>query len=109
MTAATKVLLAQLRQHVGDDAARRKALLAHCSSKLGRPIHRGTLHKYIHGQREPGADLLIPIMRWLQLEGVIKPGAKAVGLFIYTRVLRRPPAGKSAEKRRNNRRKAAAR
>lgn len=88
MTAATKTLLAHLRQHIGSDSAKRKALHLHCCEKIGRTLSRSALHKIIYAESEPGADLLIPIMRWLQLEGVIKPGAKAVGLFIYTRPLR---------------------
>ncbi len=96
MTAITKTLLAHLRQHIGTDPAKRKALLEHCNAHLPEPMHRGTLHKYIHGQQEPRTDTAICIMRWMQLEGVIKPGAKSVGLFIYTKPLKLEKTRKKA-------------
>ncbi len=98
MTAATTVLLAHLRQHIGTSSERRKSLYQHCCEKSGRTLSRSTLHRIILGVSEPGADLLIPIMRWLQLQGVIRPGAKAVGLFIYTKPLNPEKNGKKAGK-----------
>lgn len=99
MTTAVKVLLAHLRQHIGESAEKRKALLEHCNHALARPMNRSLLHKYIHGHVPPGGDTLIPIMRWLQLEGVIKPGARTVGLFIYTKPLKSQKKAAIAPKR----------
>lgn len=92
MTAATKFLLDQLRQYVGADSTRRKSLYDHLCEKIGRTVSRGTLHKILAGDQEPKADFLIPILRWLQLKDVIKPGTKAQGLFVYQIPLFRAPS-----------------
>lgn len=89
MTRATTVLLAQLRGHIGTDATRRESLSTHIAKATGRPIERTMLWRYLNAKTEPGADVLIPMMRWMQLQGIITPTKKAVGLFAYSNPLKK--------------------
>lgn len=93
MTKATTVLLAQLRAHVGHDVVKKKSLRNHIGRATGRPMDRKSLSRYLAGAVEPGADVLIPMLRWLQLEGVIIPTKKDVGLFAYANPMKRNLAG----------------
>lgn len=77
------VVMGKLKAHVGDDTAKKKSLRAFLSQRLGRNIHRQTLVKYIYGAEIPNFEKGIHILRWLQLEGVIVPQTKEVGLFSY--------------------------
>lgn len=83
MTRYTTFFLQALRKHIGSDPVRRKSLIVHCEKAMGRKMHRGTLSRYLMCNREPGADVLIPMQRWAQLEGLITPAAKEIGLFEY--------------------------
>lgn len=93
MTKATTVLLARLRDHVGNEVAKKQALRAHIGKATGKPMDRKSLSRYLAGKVEPGADVLIPMLRWLQLEGVIVPTAKSVGLFAYSNPVKKPKRG----------------
>ncbi len=88
VTSASVTLLAHLRQHVGSDTARKKSLRAHVQRATGKPLDRGNLHRYLRGQHEIRLDLVIPILRWMQLEGLIKPCSKKTGLFVYCQRLK---------------------
>jgi len=89
VTPASLTLLAHLRQHIGTDAARKKSLRAHVQRATGKPLDRGNLHRYLRGQHQIGIDLVIPMLRWMQIEGLIRPCGIKTGLFVYTQRLKK--------------------
>ena len=88
MTSSSRTLIAHLAQHIGHDAARKRSLRDHLSQATGRCLHRSYLHRCLAAQREPGLDIVIPLLRWMQLQGLIVPCPKKRGLFAYTRRLK---------------------
>lgn len=100
MTTATKTLLAQLAAHIGNDGAKKKSLTAHVEASTKRKLHRSMLHNYLHGRVQPTMDNAIPIMRWMQMEGLIVPLPKQHGLFAYTATVKTPASGAKNSKQR---------